>query len=34
MKKEGGCETRLLKKPFKLQPLFIEVINYKVRWMD
>ena len=25
---------RALKKPFKLQPLFIEVINYKVRWMD
>ena len=30
----GGEITRALKKPFKLQPLFIEVINYKVRWMD
>ena len=30
---EAGL-PRPLKKPFKLQPLFIEVINYKVRWMD
>ena len=27
-------DMKALKKPFKLQPLFIEVINYKVRWMD